>query len=109
MAITRNRIIDNFDTGDLFTDTYRAPRGGVLVLDAVWTADTVVLTLEISVDSGTTFVAMTDATGNAISATLASVSPHWHVEILSQVDAYYKVTADTNGDVDLMMSRVITE
>jgi len=89
----KTQILTETFTGDGdATDNYHAMRGGVLLLEAVRTAGTMTLTLQVSLD-GTNFADAVNASGTAISSTLNSSSPNWHVEHLIPVDSYWKIVA----------------
>ena len=82
--------------------------GGVVVVDYTWTAGSVTLPVETSLDGGTTYVPFTDATGIAISAAISTSNKHYRAEFIGQAGQRFRINPSgaTSADVDYRMSVV---
>ena len=80
----------------------------MVVVDYTWTAGSVTLPVETSLDGGTTYVAFKDASGNAVSADIASGTPHYRAEFIGQAGQRFRInpSSATSADVDYRMSVV---
>lgn len=109
MAEETSRISGNISGSDnTDSDELVLQEGGVVVVDYTWTAGSVTLPVETSLDGGTTYVAFKDASGTVVSADIASGTPHYRAEFLGQAGQRFRInpSSATSADVDYRMSVV---
>ncbi len=105
-AVLQNTTISS----DTTTGPIKVRRGGAHRLDAIRTAGSIDLSLEISLD-GTTYVPARDTTGSLIEKTMDGTNEHWTAEFLAQVDCYLQVVSTNNssGNIQFALTRVVAE
>lgn len=105
-AVLQNTTISS----DTTTGPIKVRRGGAHRLDAIRTAGSIDLSLEISLD-GSTYVPARDTTGALIEDTVDATTEHWAAEFLCQVDCYLQIVSTNNssGNVQVALTRVVAE
>ena len=104
MAVEQNKIEGTLNDNEDSADVLQVQEGGVIVLDAIQTGTSLVVSVQVSLDNST-FKQAYDDGGNALSET---VTVSMHKEWVAQPGLYYKLvgTSNSSGDVDYRMSRV---
>lgn len=83
--------------------------GGVVVADLVWTAGTLTVALQVSIDGGTTWVAAYDNNGIAISYAMSTSKRHARIEFAALAGTQYRLNGSSasSANVQYQLGRAV--